>query len=323
MSALRTLRLSRSLNFLDLAHLSGIPARALAEAEYGLRPLSWRDQERLAFVLGVCASDIAPTYAQSAAAPESPLSGAPALIAVALAATLATAALQGELPHLPSPQSVPPARLSIAATTAQITNALSTLTPSAAKDAAIAVYRANLEAVTRHAAAPREQIAPALLLTPPPAEPAPRFRLSAAGPTGCPVQPVGGHVVITQGYGVGSHAPASIWGAVDLAVDSDGDGYAEPAATWYTPVAATHAGSVRVDLNTYPAGNHVWVEDEASGWRTGYSHLAVVTVISGQRVQAGDVIGMIGSTGASSGPHLDYQVWHGEQNVDPTALIGC
>jgi murein DD-endopeptidase MepM/ murein hydrolase activator NlpD len=58
-------------------------------------------------------------------------------------------------------------------------------------------------------------------------------------------------------------------------------------------------------------------------WRTGYSHLAIVTVIDGQQIQAGDMIGLMGSTGFASGPHLDYQVWRGEVNIDPTTLVGC
>jgi murein DD-endopeptidase MepM/ murein hydrolase activator NlpD len=151
----------------------------------------------------------------------------------------------------------------------------------------------------------------------------PAFILTEAGPQGCPIQPSNGQVVITQGYAVGTHAPATVWGAVDLAVDSNGDGYAEPGATWYTPVVATHAGHVRVTLNSYPAGNHVWVEASHTPWRTGYAHLAIITVISEQYVQPGDVIGLIGSSGMSSGPHLDYQIWQGETNIDPTPLIGC
>ena len=42
-------------------------------------------------------------------------------------------------------------------------------------------------------------------------------------PFGCPVQPNAGRVVMTQGYGVGTHAPTAIWGAIDLAVDGNGD----------------------------------------------------------------------------------------------------
>jgi murein DD-endopeptidase MepM/ murein hydrolase activator NlpD len=152
---------------------------------------------------------------------------------------------------------------------------------------------------------------------------APAFLLSEAGPLGCPVQPAAGRVVITQGYGVGSHAPAETWGAVDLAVDGNGDGYAEPGASWYAPVVATHDGIVTASLDSYPAGNHVWVNEPAGVWRSGYAHLAIVTVASGQFVRAGEQIGMIGSSGVSSGPHLDYQVWRGGTNIDPTSLVGC
>jgi murein DD-endopeptidase MepM/ murein hydrolase activator NlpD len=129
--------------------------------------------------------------------------------------------------------------------------------------------------------------------------------------------------VITQGYGVGTHAPAHVWGAVDLAVDGNGDGIAEPGSSWYTPIVATHNGVVRVTLDSYPAGHHVWVMAPDGIWRTGYAHLAVVTVIDGQYVQAGDVIGLMGNTGFASGPHLDYQVWRGDENIDPTTLVGC
>lgn len=142
-------------------------------------------------------------------------------------------------------------------------------------------------------------------------------------PYGCPVRPISGAVVMTQGYGVGTHAPAEIWGAVDLAIDGDGDGIAEVKASWYAPIVATHDGTVTVTLNSHPAGNHVWIDEPNGIWRTGYSHLAEVTVISGQFVQAGEQIGLMGSTGMSSGPHLDYQVWQNGVNVDPTSYIGC
>lgn len=142
-----------------------------------------------------------------------------------------------------------------------------------------------------------------------------------ARPEGNPLQ--ASATVMTQGYGVGTHAPAEIWGAIDLAVDGNGDGYAEGDASWYTPIVATHDGTVTVSLDTFPAGNHVWVNEPGGVWRTGYSHLAIITVISGQYVRAGEQIGLLGSSGMSSGPHLDYQVWRGGVNVDPTVLVGC
>ncbi|MFV9504174.1 MAG: M23 family metallopeptidase [Oscillochloridaceae bacterium umkhey_bin13] len=113
--------------------------------------------------------------------------------------------------------------------------------------------------------------------------------------------------VMTQGYGVGTHAPAHVWGAIDLALDGNGDGIADPSGTWNQPIYATHHGTVRVTPNSYPAGNHVWVTNDA--YRTGYAHLASFAVQTGQVVEPGDLLGYIGSTGMSSGPHLDYQVW--------------
>ena len=128
---------------------------------------------------------------------------------------------------------------------------------------------------------------------------------------------------MTQGYGVGTHAPAATWGAVDLAVDGDGDGYAEAESSWDSPIVATHDGVVVVTLNSHPAGNHVWVKHPDGVWKTGYSHMSSVSVSSGQSVRAGEQIGFLGSTGMSSGPHLDYQVWRSGVNVDPTYMVGC
>ena len=123
------------------------------------------------------------------------------------------------------------------------------------------------------------------------------------------------NTVMTQGYGVGSHAPADIWGAVDLAIDGNGDGQADPQGTEGTPVYATHAGVVQLARDTYPAGNHIWLI--GNHFKTGYSHLRDFAVQDGQAVKRGDLIGYVGSTGEASGPHLDYQVWQDGVNVNP------
>lgn len=138
-----------------------------------------------------------------------------------------------------------------------------------------------------------------------------------ARPQGNPLR--ASNTIVTQGYGVGTHAPVEVWGAVDLALDGNGDGRADPEGTRERPIYATHSGVVTVTANSYPAGNHIWVTNAA--YRTGYAHLASFAVSDGQEVRRGDLIGYIGSTGMSSGPHLDYQVWvrQGEQwvNVNP------
>lgn len=143
----------------------------------------------------------------------------------------------------------------------------------------------------------------------------PAFNLSDDGePKRCPVLPHRGRVILTQGYGVGTHAPAELWGGLDLAVAG---GPTEGAA-----VVAAHAGYVQVALDSWPGGNFVSISSD-SGWRTAYAHLATVVVESGQYVQAGTPIGTIGSTGNTTGPHLHYETWHNGVNVDPLPTLFC
>jgi murein DD-endopeptidase MepM/ murein hydrolase activator NlpD len=144
--------------------------------------------------------------------------------------------------------------------------------------------------------------------------PADRFALLPDGPHGCPLA-TDGRIVITQGYGVGTHAPAEIWGAVDLAL-ADRE-------TLGTPVVATHDGVARVFPMSWPGGNFVMIIDEASGFTTAYGHLDTITVAEGQQVAAGTQIGTAGATGMASGPHLHYEVRTPHGNIDPAPLIGC
>lgn len=142
-------------------------------------------------------------------------------------------------------------------------------------------------------------------------------------PYGCPVQPLGGQVVMTQGYNVGTHAPAAAWGAVDLAVDGNGDGWSDPSATIGAPVVALHAGIARVVPNNWLAGNYVRLTDELNGWATAYAHLKKLNITNGQRIEPGMVIGWVGTTGYSSGPHLHYEIYHNTKNINPTPFLEC
>jgi murein DD-endopeptidase MepM/ murein hydrolase activator NlpD len=122
-------------------------------------------------------------------------------------------------------------------------------------------------------------------------------------------------IVLTQGYGVGSHAPADVWGGVDLALDGDGDGQADPRGTDGAPVYATVDGRASVRPNTYPAGNYLAIE--GPGYKVAYAHLSRYAVDDGQAVKRGDVIGYVGATGDASGPHLHYEVWIDGRNLNP------
>ena len=121
--------------------------------------------------------------------------------------------------------------------------------------------------------------------------------------------------VMTQGYGVGTHAPAEIWGGIDIALDGNGDGAADPQGSDGAPIYATMRGVVKVSPNSVPAGNHVWVIGDR--YKTGYAHLKAFAVENGQMVERGTLIGYMGSTGQSSGPHLHYDVWLDGVNKNP------
>jgi len=58
-----------------------------------------------------------------------------------------------------------------------------------------------------------------------------------------------------------------------------------------------------------------------TGIVTRYAHLRSIAVEVGQEVQPGDSIGVMGSTGASTGPHLHYEVLVDGEQVDPLSML--
>lgn len=141
-----------------------------------------------------------------------------------------------------------------------------------------------------------------------------------AAPNGDAERPYGNplgdpRTVLTQGYGVGSHAPAAIWGGLDLAIDGTGDGMPEPGPTQDAPIYATHNGVARVRPDTWPAGNYLAIENDR--YKTAFAHLSRYAVANGEAVTRGQIIGYVGSTGQSSGPHLHYEVWEDGSNRNP------
>lgn len=67
-------------------------------------------------------------------------------------------------------------------------------------------------------------------------------------------------------------------------------------------------------------GLHVEV-DHLSNMVTRYSHLSVVLTTLGAHVKRGDPIGLAGTTGRSTGPHLHFEVWKGGRPVDPLTML--
>jgi murein DD-endopeptidase MepM/ murein hydrolase activator NlpD len=87
------------------------------------------------------------------------------------------------------------------------------------------------------------------------------------------------------------------------------------------PVVATADGQVAtVDYDATGFGNYVIIKHK-HGYYTRYAHMQGFKVKIGQRVQQGEVIGWIGNTGLSTGPHLHYEVHIGSDVVDPYKYI--
>jgi murein DD-endopeptidase MepM/ murein hydrolase activator NlpD len=59
-----------------------------------------------------------------------------------------------------------------------------------------------------------------------------------------------------------------------------------------------------------------------NGMSTLYGHLSRVDVASGDRIEGDERIGLVGSTGRSTGPHLHFEVKRGDRQIDPTRVMG-
>ncbi|UAB81526.1 M23 family metallopeptidase [Marixanthomonas sp. SCSIO 43207] len=84
-----------------------------------------------------------------------------------------------------------------------------------------------------------------------------------------------------------------------------------------TPVYASGDGVVtRADNNSTGYGNHIRL-DHGYGYVSLYAHLYKYNVRPGQKVQRGDLIGFVGSTGRSEAPHLHYEVFKDGERINP------
>jgi murein DD-endopeptidase MepM/ murein hydrolase activator NlpD len=126
-----------------------------------------------------------------------------------------------------------------------------------------------------------------------------------------PVQ--GGIGTITMFFGQNVHPIFGQWyihRGIDIATYRSGD-----------PIVATADGQV-VTAEFDTAYGHFVIIRHRHGYYTRYAHMLRPTHIPvGQRVQQGQIIGHIGNTGLSTGPHLHYEVHVGSDVVDPFRYI--
>ncbi|HEU5013931.1 MAG TPA: peptidoglycan DD-metalloendopeptidase family protein [Roseiflexaceae bacterium] len=118
--------------------------------------------------------------------------------------------------------------------------------------------------------------------------------------------PLHGALAITQGYGVGTHAPADVWGGVDYAAQTG------------EPLYAIIDGTADVS-QTWPCG--LGLKVKGATYQTLYCHMSRVDVQTGQPVSAGQPVGAAGASGEASGPHVHLELRKDGRIIDPTHLV--
>ncbi|NJM49822.1 MAG: M23 family metallopeptidase [Sphingomonadales bacterium] len=135
------------------------------------------------------------------------------------------------------------------------------------------------------------------------------FEASGVGKTrGELGRPVNGR--ITSGYGMRRH-PILGYRRMHAGVDF-GAGYG-------SPIYAVTDGVVSYSGRKGGNGNYVQIK-HGGGLASGYSHMSRIAARNGQRVRRGQVIGYVGSTGLSTGPHLHYSLYRNNRTINPLSI---
>ena len=90
-------------------------------------------------------------------------------------------------------------------------------------------------------------------------------------------------------------------------------------AAYGSPIYAVSDGTVTYAGRHGGHGNYVRI-NHGGGLGTGYGHMSRIAVKNGTHVKAGQVIGYVGSTGLSTGPHLHFEAYRGGRTVDPLSI---
>ena len=126
--------------------------------------------------------------------------------------------------------------------------------------------------------------------------------------TGLIMPVVGGH--ITSGFGMRRH-PILGYSRLHAGIDFG--------AAYGSAIYAVSDGTVAFAGWHGGHGNFVKLE-HGGGFGTGYGHMSRIAVTPGSHVRAGQIIGYVGSTGLSTGPHLHYELYRGGVPVNPMTV---
>ena len=97
-------------------------------------------------------------------------------------------------------------------------------------------------------------------------------------------------------------------------------GFEDIAVDIGTPVYAAAMGTV--DMAGWNGGYGQFVKiRHGNGYESAYGHMSGIAVSAGQQVRKGEIIGFVGSTGYSTGPHLHFEVFVDGENIDPLYML--
>ena len=132
---------------------------------------------------------------------------------------------------------------------------------------------------------------------------------SAAVSSGRFIWPMKGRIVSRYGY-----RRHPIWGGFHLHAGID------IAAPYGKPIACADSGEV-IFSGWWDGYGKAVVIDHGRGYTTVYGHMSRIYMQAGQKVEKSQVIGLIGSTGFSTGPHLHFEIRYNGKPIDPLAYL--
>ncbi|MCA9835751.1 MAG: peptidoglycan DD-metalloendopeptidase family protein [Trueperaceae bacterium] len=122
------------------------------------------------------------------------------------------------------------------------------------------------------------------------------------------IWPIHGQITSYYGYRNISVGGNTFHGGVDIG------------AALGTPIQASKSGTVSRSGWGGSYGYVVYV-DHPDGSQTRYAHMSSIGVSVGQVVSQGDMLGLVGTTGASTGPHLHFEIRYGGNSIDPLTYL--